>query len=239
MVAPDCKSGLLNWGARSSILCCGTQKKEISMPGMFTNPRKQGDIGEMAAMLYYAKQGYEVFCPMTESSRADLIVVKENRMVRVQCKTSTVKKDNGTYVVGLATGGGNQSWNRVSKRLSSDEIDEVFIWCDNDSTWLFPIEVLEGKRTVNLSAEKAECHIGGPIPANKEKARSVGVCKICGLDTNTRKQTYCDEHRPKSKTKIDWPDDETLRAMLAESNYTKVGLKLGVSDNAIRKRLSR
>ena len=236
MVAPDCKSGLLNWGARSSILRCGTQKKEICMPGMFTNPRKQGDIGEMAAMFYYAKQGHEVFYPMTESSRADLIVVKDNKMVRVQCKTSTVKKPKGSYVVQLTTGGGNQSWNRVRKKLS---VDEVFIWCDNDSIWVFPIEELEGMSTVCVGFEKAKYHVGGPIPAKKEKARSVGICKICGLDTNTRKQTYCDEHRPKSKTKIDWPDDETLKSMLNESNYSQVGLKLGVSDNAIRKRLSR
>jgi predicted ArsR family transcriptional regulator len=29
-----------------------------------------------------------------------------------------------------------------------------------------------------------------------------------------------------------------LIAMLAESNYTQVGLKLGVSDNAVRKHLN-
>lgn len=39
------------------------------------------------------------------------------------------------------------------------------------------------------------------------------------------------------KTKIDWPSDEDLLVMLDGSNPTKIGLKLGVSANAIKKRL--
>ena len=38
-------------------------------------------------------------------------------------------------------------------------------------------------------------------------------------------------------TKIEWPDSNTLYKMVTESNYTRVGKILGVSDNAIRKRL--
>jgi|SRR5215203_1852833 len=41
------------------------------------------------------------------------------------------------------------------------------------------------------------------------------------------------------KTKISWPSDQELLDMLAESNYTQVAMKLGVSDNAVRKRLKR
>lgn len=218
------------------------------MPGMFTNPRKQGDIGEMAAALHYTKQGYDVFYPLTASSRADLVVIKEENVVRVQCKTSNSAAPSGAYRVGLVTAGGNQSWNKEHKRLSSKEIDEVFIWCSNGSEWIFPISVLEGRRSVTVGWTNIQYHVSGPKPpepkrdthrTGRSKIPVVGVCKICGSDTNTRKQTYCDEHRPRSKAKIDWPDDDALKAMLNESNYSQVGLKLGVSDNAVRKRLSR
>jgi hypothetical protein len=40
-------------------------------------------------------------------------------------------------------------------------------------------------------------------------------------------------------TKIDWPGDEELRAMVAASSYAATGRKLGVSDTAVRKRLRR
>jgi len=38
--------------------------------------------------------------------------------------------------------------------------------------------------------------------------------------------------------KIEWPEKEVLLEMLAQSNYTQVGKKLGVSDNAVRKHLN-
>lgn len=42
-----------------------------------------------------------------------------------------------------------------------------------------------------------------------------------------------------SKTKINWPSNEELIKMLSQSNYSAIGRKLGVSDNAIRKRLKK
>jgi hypothetical protein len=40
-------------------------------------------------------------------------------------------------------------------------------------------------------------------------------------------------------TKIEWPDNDSLRTMVEESNFSQVSKRLGVSDNAIRKRLRR
>lgn len=57
-------------------------------------------------------------------------------------------------------------------------------------------------------------------------------------DTNSahrRSQTKEPKPRP---TKINWPSDEELRERLSKSNYSALGRELGVSDNAIRKRLS-
>lgn len=39
------------------------------------------------------------------------------------------------------------------------------------------------------------------------------------------------------KTKINWPNNEELLDRLSKSNYTRLGKELGISDNAIRKRL--
>lgn len=44
---------------------------------------------------------------------------------------------------------------------------------------------------------------------------------------------------PTRRQKIEWPSREDLEILLEKSNYTQVGKKLGVSDNAIRKRLKR
>lgn len=41
------------------------------------------------------------------------------------------------------------------------------------------------------------------------------------------------------KTKIIWPNDEILNNMVEELGYLQVGKKLGVSDNAVRKRIKK
>jgi len=38
-------------------------------------------------------------------------------------------------------------------------------------------------------------------------------------------------------TKINWPTNEELLSMVNETNFSEAGRKLGVSDNAVRKRL--
>ena len=67
------------------------------------------------------------------------------------------------------------------------------------------------------------------------KRRESKVCLNC---YNTRRNEFQDKG-PSQKTKIDWPSNEELLAMLKESNYTQVAKKLGVSDNAIRKHLKK
>jgi hypothetical protein len=72
-------------------------------------------------------------------------------------------------------------------------------------------------------------------------------CAECKVQLKSGAHTVCgkcyDLHRSKYqskvhiKTKIDWPTNEELQCMLATSNYVQLGKKLGVSDNAIRKRM--
>jgi PD-(D/E)XK endonuclease len=87
------------------------------------NTREQGAIGVGKAIAYYAAKGYAVFIPVSDVSRYDLIVDTGERLLRVEVKTTT--QVNGH--VRLTTQGGNQSWNRVIKKISSDECDLVFL----------------------------------------------------------------------------------------------------------------
>ena len=45
--------------------------------------------------------------------------------------------------------------------------------------------------------------------------------------------------RATGREKINWPSDEDLANMVTSSNYSAVGRALGVSDNAVRKRLAK
>ena len=50
---------------------------------------------------------------------------------------------------------------------------------------------------------------------------------------------YNSQENRYSKRKIEWPSTDELVEMLKNSNFVRVGLELGVSDNAIRKYLVR
>lgn len=52
------------------------------------NSKKQGDIGMCYAMAYYAKLGWTVSIPVTDSQDYDLVVDNGTRLFKVQVKTT-------------------------------------------------------------------------------------------------------------------------------------------------------
>ncbi len=61
----------------------------------------------------------------------------------------------------------------------------------------------------------------------------------CGSPKNEDSITCIECYNDKRESKIPWPDDQKLLNMIKESNFTQVGRKLGISDNAIRKHMHR
>tara|TARA_Y100000310_G_scaffold206005_1_gene206361 strand:- start:9210 stop:9938 length:729 start_codon:yes stop_codon:yes gene_type:complete len=107
-------------------------------------------------------------------------------------------------------------------------------------------------RIENLRLLCPNCHSQTPTFAGRNKQKGVPRTKqptkqnskppnTC-VDCNKNISRYATRCKPcqgtkGNPTKIDWPDTSILRQMVEASNYTKVGKELGVSDNAIRKRL--
>lgn len=79
--------------------------------------------------------------------------------------------------------------------------------------------------------------LGGCAERYARSNRVTRTCE-CGREICQRAKR-CKSCARSGQFKIDWPTDVELIAMLAESNYTQVGLKLGVSDNAVRKHLNK
>jgi hypothetical protein len=72
-----------------------------------------------------------------------------------------------------------------------------------------------------------------PIKHIKKEAKQ---CPVCNKKIQRRNKTC---NKCMSKDKINWPTNEQLIQMLSKSNYSALSRELGVSDNAIRKRLNR
>jgi hypothetical protein len=117
--------------------------------------RSIGDVGVAQAVLYFISNDYIVSLPLTEESPYDLIAQdrQSGKMSRVQCKRSESKSRSGKPQIRLATAGGNQSWNKVVKTISSKDVD--FVWCSfGNEGWLIPSSEIEGMKVLVLNKDR-------------------------------------------------------------------------------------
>lgn len=95
-------------------------------------------------------------------------------------------------------------------------------------------------RVENLRILCPNCHSQTNTFAGRNKKskppKVTNECLDCGIEIYHDAKRCLSCHN-KSQEKVDWPSVEKLITMVAETNYSAVGRKLGVSDNAVRKRI--
>jgi hypothetical protein len=93
----------------------------------------------------------------------------------------------------------------------------------------------------NLRILCAHCHTQTETFGNKRK-RVVHRCSKCKTPVHKLSELCIKclgASRLGKNTKIDWPPSDELRKRLETTSFTALGKELGVSDNAIRKRLEK
>jgi hypothetical protein len=139
--------------------------------------RRQGDLGELSAMEWFASKGALVCVPLGHSPDFDFVAVMDERLLRVQVKTCiAVRKERWTVCV--CTRGGNQSWNGIVKRFSSVRCDYLFVVVGDGRRWCIPSRALAGGTSVTLGGPKYadfEVERGRPLasPALDETASTI------------------------------------------------------------------
>jgi PD-(D/E)XK nuclease superfamily protein len=130
-----------------------------------THPRRQGDIGEAAAIAWLTAAAFGVWVPLGHSPDADLIAERDDRLSRIQVKTSTALR-NGRYEVSLATKGGNRSWSGRVKAIDPSRYDYLFVLVADGRQWFIPAAAVEARTMVLLGGPKyAAFEVGGQTGA--------------------------------------------------------------------------
>src|SRR5688500_3795617 len=108
------------------------------------NSNQKGAIAEAAIAYEATRLGVEVYKPLSEHSRADLVFGVGSELYRIQCKTA--RRSGEIVIVRLSS-----SWHTpsgyVRTRYSSDEVDLIAAHCHElERSYLLPFaRVADGK----------------------------------------------------------------------------------------------
>ena len=112
--------------------------------------KERANIGLGKAISYFLDNKYNVSIPITETQRYDLVVEKNNKLQRVECKTTSFKSPHGIPTIALKTCGGNKSGQTV-KKISSRDADILFAYdMDSSNSWIIPIKEIDDMGGINL-----------------------------------------------------------------------------------------
>lgn len=115
---------------------------------MLTTDQK-GNIAEISITAAAVKLGVEVYRPIGEGQRYDLIFDLESSLLRVQCKWSTRYDD--VLIVRSYSSRRTAGGKIVCRGYTEAEIDAVAVYCAQlDRCYLLPPELWAGRRHVYL-----------------------------------------------------------------------------------------
>lgn len=128
------------------------------------NPREQGSIGEAIAASWLTQAGYSVWVPFGHSPDYDLVAGRDDHLHRVQVKTSTQHLGE-RWSVAICTRGGNQSWNKMIKRLEPTRYDYLFVVVADWRCWFIPSSEMDARSGIRVGGPKyAKFEVDPPRP---------------------------------------------------------------------------
>ncbi len=113
------------------------------------NPNHKGNAAELAIAAEAARLRLTVLMPMTEHERFDLVLGIAGKLMRVQCKWTSLRGD--TFKVRLESAYHSPTRGYVRAIYGADEIDAVAAYCDElGKCYLLPIRDFAGRTAVHL-----------------------------------------------------------------------------------------
>jgi hypothetical protein len=114
---------------------------------MLTTDQK-GNVAEATIVAAAVKLGIDVYRPVGEGGRYDMIFEVEGSLLRIQCKWAP---RHGDVVVLRCYSSRRNRVGLVRKKYVAGEFDAFAAYCpDNDSCYFLPYEVVDGLTQVHL-----------------------------------------------------------------------------------------
>ena len=117
----------------------------------FSTNKEKGNAGLGIAIAYFSSNGYTVSIPLNDTQDYDLIIDKNNKLSKIQVKSTSCKTKYEVYQVTLKSCGGTKG--TTYKTLIDTNIDEIFIVTDKLDLYIIPINFIQNKSTLNLCSK--------------------------------------------------------------------------------------
>jgi len=112
--------------------------------------KQKGDIAVAKAVSYFIEKNEEVLFPFGDKQPYDLVIERNKKFLKVQCKYTSHKSKYGIYLVPLRVMGGNRSRN-ASKKYERNDFDLLFVYAENGDMYEIPSDILtKNKNCVSL-----------------------------------------------------------------------------------------
>ena len=120
---------------------------------MLTTNQK-GAIAETAFAAHATRLGFDVYRPVAEGGRYDLILGAESRLLRVQCKWG--RPSGSVIIVHLTTFRRTREGYKTTV-YTAQEVDAIGVYCAAlDRCYLLPITLAGGRRALQLRLEPSK-----------------------------------------------------------------------------------
>lgn len=121
---------------------------------MELNSKQKGNLTELQCLTAFYEQGCHVSLPYGENSRYDMIVDVNGKLLRVQVKTSSLKKEDENAIEFSCRSTRVNSQGVVSNRYTSNEID-YFATFWKGVCYLIPITECSVSKTLRFVPPKS------------------------------------------------------------------------------------
>ncbi len=103
------------------------------------HPKDIGDASTLAIMTALRETGHALYLPFGENTRSDLIVERDGRLVRVQCKTGRLRM--GAIRFAVCSSYGHHRNPERARRSYAGQVDYFAVYCpETKGVYLVPIE---------------------------------------------------------------------------------------------------
>lgn len=119
---------------RASALFVRLRSKRMEL-----SSKAKGNLTELQCITAFYQLGYQVSIPYGENSRYDFIADINGKLIRVQVKTASLKKDTQGAIDFATSSTRVNATENISRRYTKDEIDYFATYWDNQC-YLIPVE---------------------------------------------------------------------------------------------------